>query len=171
MRMRQHIIRAVLTVNLSLRAPVLRPQIRCLHATPPLLKKSKFNDDKGKKGKQKAIQEEEIEEESTEDASGNPPSSLNPQHQSIVTVVAEDPLDLESLKQQLKESVAHFQKGAYAVKSGQSDPGLMRALNVELPDELGGKMNFSDLATVGPKPGEARSLLITVFDAQVYSLR
>lgn len=63
--------------------------------------------------------------------------------------------------------MAHFKKGAYAVKSGQSDPALIRALQVELPDDLGGKMNFSDIATVGPKPGEARSLLITVFDAQV----
>lgn len=69
--MRRHIIRAVLTVTRSLRAPAIRPQIRCLHATPPLLKKSKFNEDKHKKGKQKAIQEEQEEAEApTEDAVG-----------------------------------------------------------------------------------------------------
>ena len=78
-----------------------------------------------------------------------------------------DPLDLDILIQLLADSVAHFKKSAYAIKAGQSDPELIRALQVELPEELGGKMNFSDLANVGPKPGEARSLLITVFDAQV----
>jgi hypothetical protein len=59
--MRRHILRAVLTVNSSLRAPVVvRPQIRCLHATLPVLKKSKLSEDKhNKKGKQKDVQREE----------------------------------------------------------------------------------------------------------------
>jgi ribosome recycling factor len=82
--------------------------------------------------------------------------------------LGQDPLDLESLTRQLADSVAHFQKGAYAIKGGHSDPTLIRGLQVELPEDLGGKMSFSDIANVGPKPGEARSLLITVFDAQVH---
>jgi hypothetical protein len=87
-----------------------------------------------------------------------------------ILILEHDPLDLDILIQQLADSVAHFKKSAYAIKAGQSDPALIRALQVELPDELGGKMNFSDLANVGPKPGEARSLVITVFDAQVLTV-
>ena len=79
MEMRRHIIRAVLTVNSSFRAPVIRPQIRCLHTTPPVLKKSKFNEDKHKKGKQKTVrQEEEEAEETSEAVSGISPSNLLP---------------------------------------------------------------------------------------------
>jgi hypothetical protein len=68
--MRRHIIRLVLTANTSLRAPILRPQIRCIHATNPLLKKTKFTDNKrNQKGKQQEAEEQE--EKSSEDSSGS----------------------------------------------------------------------------------------------------
>jgi hypothetical protein len=74
--MRRHILRAVLTVNSSLRAPVVRPQIRCLHATLPVLKKSKLSEDKhNKKGKQKEVQKEE---DTSADSSGILPRSIFP---------------------------------------------------------------------------------------------
>jgi len=160
-----------LTANTSLRAPILRPQIRCIHATTPLLKKTRFYDDRrNQKGKQQEVEEKD-QEESSEASSG---SLLQADCCTVVLVqefiyLGQDPLDIQILTQQLNDSVAHFQKSAYAIKGGQSDPAMIRALQVELPDNLGGKMNFSDLANVGPKPGEARSLLITVFDTEVHT--
>lgn len=167
--MRRHIIRAVVTLNTALRTPAIPRQIRCLHTTSPVLKKSKFNEDKHKKGKQN---EKEVHEdaETSQESSGTDIPIFPVFHIQQALILDHDPLDLDILIQQLTDSVAHFKKSAYAIKAGQSDPALIRALQVELPEELGGKMNFLDLANVGPKPGEARSLLITVFDAEVRTI-
>ena len=78
---------------------------------------------------------------------------------------------MDAFSQKLKDVLDRLRKGGSSIKQGRSDPELIRGLSVELPADLGGKMSFLDVATVGPKPGDARSLLITVFDTEVLHVR
>src|SRR5271170_4685148 len=78
-----------------------------------------------------------------------------------------DPFEMDALKSKLKEALDRLRKEGGAIKQGKSDPEIIRGLYVELPEQLGGKLPFLDVATCGPKPGDARSLLITVFDTEV----
>jgi len=78
-----------------------------------------------------------------------------------------DPFELDLLSEKLKEALDKFRKEGAAIKQNRSDPDLIRGLHVELPEDLGGKVRFTDIATIGLKPGDARSLQITVFDTEV----
>ena len=78
---------------------------------------------------------------------------------------------MDSLSTKLKDVIDRLRKEGGSIKQGRSDPDLIRRLHVRLPDDLGrGKLPFLDVANVGPKPGDARSLSITVFDIQVRQL-
>jgi hypothetical protein len=97
----------------------------------------------------------------------------NPSHPAVIRgkrsmlLEERDPFEMDSFSQKLKEAIDRLRKDGSSIKQGRSDPELIRGLHVELPADLGGKMQFLDIATVGPKPGDARSLLITVFDTEV----
>ena len=79
-----------------------------------------------------------------------------------------DPFEMDSFSRKLKDAIDRLRRDGSSIKQGRSDPELIRGLQVELPADLGGRMPFLDIATVGPKPGDARSLLITVFDTEVF---
>jgi len=78
-----------------------------------------------------------------------------------------DPFDMDDYKRRLREVIERVKKDGVAIKQGRSDPELIASLKVQLPEQYGGKVPFLECATVGPKPGDARSLLITVFDPAV----
>jgi len=79
-----------------------------------------------------------------------------------------DPFEMDELKERLKDTMDKFRRECASVKQGRSDPEAIRGLMVELPEQLGGRVHFSEIANVGPKPGDARSLLITMFDIEVF---
>src|SRR5579862_895144 len=82
-----------------------------------------------------------------------------------------DPFEMDNLKSRLNDTLHKLKRECANVKQGRSDPELIRGLHVELPEQLGGRVQFTEIATVGPKPGDARSLLITIFDIEVSRLQ
>jgi len=82
-------------------------------------------------------------------------------------VPEEDPLDLTGFKNKLSQTLEKMRKDAAMIKQQRSDPEFLNSLQVELPDTLGGKTVLREIANAGQKPGDARALLISVFDPEV----
>ena len=173
MAMCRHVLKALSTPI----API--PSIRPLLIRPPPIRISQFHtslatrkrrlsDSKGKRRDERQARKEQLEED-VENAkqwqdSRNPDSTLGKRSVPLKEI---DPFDMDDYKRKLREVIERFKKEGVAIKQGRSDPELIASLKVELPKEYGGKVPFLECATVGPKPGDARSLLITVFDPAV----
>lgn len=169
--MRRHTIKAVQTLSASVRTPVLQNQARCMHLTLPLLKRR--SDSKARHREEREAKKQDLEakmesaEEWLDTHSAKKTDTIQGKKSMLLSET--DPFEMDILSRKLKESLDRFKKDASTIKQGRSDPELIRSLHVELPAELGGKMPFLDVASIGPKPGDARSLQITVYDTEVIS--
>ena len=144
-------------------------RIRRIHLTPP-----QFKRDTGSKSRHR--EEKKTKREKLEESLSSAERWLDthdPSHPDVIknkkSMLFEqtDPFEWDAYVQSLKNVLEKLRREGSLIKQGKSDPELLRGLQVELPDNLGGKQRFSDVATVGPKPGAARSLLISVFDVDV----
>lgn len=140
-----------------------------LHTTPSCLKRR--SDDKVRRREEKEAKKQGLEAQSeyaegwidTHDSS----HAGTIRGKRSMPIEETDPFEMDVLGQKLKETLDRLRKEASTIKLGRSDPEAIRGLHVDLPKELGGRLPFLDVAAVGPKPGDARSLQITVFDVQV----
>jgi hypothetical protein len=152
---------------------ILHPH--CLHTSPPSLKRHTEGKTRRREGKEAKKQDLEAELESTEEwvDTHNPSYADTTRGKRSMLIEETDPFEMDVLTEKLKEALDRLRKEASIIKQGRSDPEAIRGLYVDLPKELGGRLPFLDIATVGPKPGDARSLQITVFDVQVppYEIR
>lgn len=143
--------------------------VKCLHTTPLLFKRRSDSKARHREEKQAKKQELEAQLESAEEwldtHDRNHPETIHGKRSMLLEET--DPFEMDAFSQKLKDALDRLRKDGSSIKQGRSDPELIRGLYVELPADLGGKMPFLDVATVGPKPGDARSLLITVFDTEV----
>jgi hypothetical protein len=142
---------------------------RFLHSTPSLLKRN--TDSKARHREERQAKKHNLEEkleEAEEWLGKHAPSTKEPTLGKRSMLLEEtDPFEMDELKEKLKSSLDRLKKEGSVIKQGRSDPEMLRRLEVQLPDNLGGKVSFLDIANVGPKPGDARSLQITVFDTEV----
>ena len=170
---------AVNTLSLS-KSLILSPTVRIhvipqfnrakyIHTTPSLLKRRSDSKVRHREEKQAKKQELEAQLESAEEwldtHHSDHPETIRGKRSMFLEET--DPFEMDAFSQKLKDALDRLRKDGSSIKQGRSDPELIRRLYVELPADLGGKMPFLDVATVGPKPGDARSLLITVFDTEV----
>jgi hypothetical protein len=179
--MRRHLCRAV-----SISLVLIRPPIRLLLVRPPPIhvntfhtsspsQKKRSSDSKVKRRDEREARkhalEEEVEEaeEWLDSHEPNHPDSIQGKRAMLLEEV--DPFDMDDYKTKLREAVDRFKKEGHTIKQGRSDPEMISSLKVELPEEYGGKVPFLDCAAVGVKPGDARSLLITIFDPAVLAPR
>lgn len=169
--MRRHSIRTVQALAVSICTPGLQNQARCLHLTFPLLKRRSDSKIRHREEREAKKQDLEAKLESAEEWLDTHSSRKidTIQGKKSMLLSETDPFEMDLLTQNLKDSLDRFKKDASTIKQGRSDPELIRSLHVELPADLGGKMPFLDVASIGPKPGDARSLQITVYDTQVIS--
>src|SRR5271156_5795458 len=160
--------RAVIT---PLRLPPNPHALRLGFSTTPFQLKSKSKEKKVRYQDEKQSRKNELNsrveaaEEWVEKHDSSRPDSIIGNRASLLQEV--DPFEMDLLSERLKEALDKFRKEGAAIKQNRSDPELIRGLHVELPDDLGGKVRFTDIATIGLKPGDARSLQITVFDTEV----
>jgi hypothetical protein len=82
----------------------------------------------------------------------------------------DDPLELTEFKNKLSQTLEKMRKDAATIKQQRSDPEFLNSLQVELPATLGGTTVLREVANAGQKPGDARALLISVFDPEVSGL-
>src|SRR5271170_1937661 len=178
--MRRHVVRLLSLQNTVIRSPAITPQIytlklnriRSLHTTSPNFKrdsasKSRHREEK-KAAKQKLEETLSSAEQRLDTHDPDRPDVI--QNKKAMLLEQTDPFEWDAYVQNLKETISQLRKEGSLIRQGKSDPEMLRGLQVELPDNLGGKQRFLDVATVGPKPGDARSLLVSVFDVEVRSL-
>jgi hypothetical protein len=167
--MRTYALRTLQLLTVSIRNPTVQHQTRWLHITPTLLKRRSDSKVRHREEREAKKQDLEAKLESAEEwldtHSSNKTDTIQGKKSMLLSET--DPFEMDLLVQKLKESLDRFKKDASMIKQGRSDPELIRSLHVELPTELGGKMPFLDVASIGPKPGDARSLQITVYDTEV----
>jgi hypothetical protein len=146
---------------------------RFLHSSPFLLKR--HSDSKVRHQEERQAKKKDLEEklESAEKwMETHAPSITEPIMGRRAMLLEEtDPFETDELKQKVKNTLDYLRKEGSVIKQGRTNPELIRRLQVELPANLGGKMAFSDVANIGPKPGNARSLQITVFDIAVRAVQ
>lgn len=174
--MRRYLCRPVSIPFLPIRPVRLRlvrpPPIHAnsFHTSSPVQKK-RSSDSKVKRRDEREARkhalEEEVEkaEEWLDSHKPNHPDLTQGKRAMLLEEV--DPFDMDDYKTKLREAIDRFKKEGHAIKQGRSDPEMISSLMVELPQEYGGKVPFLDCAAVGVKPGDARSLLITIFDPAV----
>jgi hypothetical protein len=178
--MRRYLCRCISIPLLPIRPPIRLPLIRPLpilvssfHTSSPAHKK-RSSDSKVKRREEretrKHVLEEEVEEAKEWIDSHKPNLPDLTQGKRAMLLEEVDPFDMDDYKAKLREAIDRFKKEGHAIKQGRSDPEMISSLMVELPDEYGGKVPFLDCAAVGVKPGDARSLLITIFDPAVLSI-
>src|SRR6202022_4241283 len=134
--MRRYILRSV-----TRSTPAHRSQFtispRFLHSSTPLLKR---NNDSKVNSKLRNRQEREIEnrflEDSLEDAEEWPETNTH----SASDLLETDPFEMDDFKRKLNDSLDRLRKDGSTIKQGRSDPELLRRLEVELPENLGGKL-------------------------------
>ena len=174
--MRKYAAKIIISLNVRVRDTIPQNSVvrssflpqRCMHITFPQLKRKDNKREENKFKKQNSKNQLESAEEwlddhdppYTEPKSGNRSSSLE----------ETDLFEMDDLTQKLKDALDRLRKDGNTIKQGRSDPELIRGLQVELPEELGGKTSFLEIATIGPKPGDARQLLMTVFDTEVMTV-
>lgn len=176
--MRRHVYKALSTPVIPTRTPIrllllLRPppiHLNRFHTSLPLLKR-RISDSKAKRRDERQARREQLEEDVEEAEewleSHNPNHTDSIQGRRAMLLEEVDPFDMDDYRGKLKEAIERFKKEGQTIRQGRSDPEMISSLKVELPEEYGGKLPFLECATVGPKPGDARSLLITVFDPAV----
>src|SRR5277367_7114501 len=177
--MRRRVVRLLSLQNTLIQRPAIPPpihnlsltRINCLHTTSPNFKRDSASKSRHREEKLAAKQKLEETLSSAEqwlDAHDpdRPDVILN---KKAMLLEQTDPFEWDAYVQNLKDIVMLLRKEGSLIRQGKSDPEMLRGLQVELPDDLGGKQRFLDVATVGPKPGDARSLLISVFDVEVRS--
>lgn len=169
--MQKYAAQAALSLSALARTPLpricnSRPIVRRLHTSSPHFKHGKQNKREEKQAKKQSVKNQlDAAEEWVEKHN---PSYTQPKLGKRASLLQEaDPFEMDGLSQRLKDAVDRFRKDGVSIRQGRSDPELIRGLQVDLPEELGGKTPFLDIATIGPKPGDARQLLMTVFDAEV----
>jgi hypothetical protein len=144
-------------------------RISGIHTTFPQFKRR--SDSKARHREEKEAKNKELEaqlesaEEWLDSKNSSQPTVIRGKRAMLLEET--DPFEMDSLTQKLKDTIDRLRKDGSSIKQGRSDPELIRGLHVELPSDLGGRLPFLEVANVGPKPGDARSLLITVFDVQV----
>jgi hypothetical protein len=155
------------------------PQSRCIHSTAPLLKRSVGKKDRYRelrRAKRDQHNEDKEDLEYADEWFGDEPDPITLQTFQTKKFALQnkrvsnelDVFEMQYYRNEIALVIEQLEKGAHSIKIGRSNPELMRALVVELPKDLGGKVIFDTIASVAPKPGDARSLLITVFDPKVY---
>jgi hypothetical protein len=179
--MRRHVVRVLSLQNTLIRTPAIPPPIhslsvnplRSLHTSSPNFKQ-RDSDSKSRHREEKKAAKQKLEEtlSSAEQwlDTHNPDRPDVIQNKKAMLLEQTDPFEWDGYVQNLKETVTQLRKEGSLIRQGKSDPEMLRGLQVELPDNLGGKQRFLDVATVGPKPGDARSLLVSVYDVEVGSL-
>jgi len=172
--MRRHVVKALSTpvapIHRLARPLLIRPppiRISQFHTSPAARKRRVTDSKANRRGERQVRKEEDLDngEEWLDSRNPNDTDSMQGKRSTLVTQV--DPFDMDEYKRKLREGIQRFKKDGVAIKQGRSDPELIASLKVQLPEQHGGKVPFLDCATVGPKPGDARSLLITVFDPAV----
>jgi hypothetical protein len=175
--MRRHLCRVASIPLVPIRPPIRLLFIKSppIHSnafhTTPHAQKRRSSDSKVKRRDERAARKHALEEEVEEAEEWL--DSHNPQHPDVIqgkraTLLGEvDPFDMDDYKGKLREAIDRFMKEGHTIKQGRSNPEMISSLKVELPEEYGGKVPFLDCAAVGVKPGDARSLLITIFDPAV----
>ena len=144
-----------------------------MHTTGPQFKRDSGSKSRHREEKKAAKQklEETLSEAEEWLATHDPNHPDVIQNRKAMLLEQTDPFEWDAYMQNLKDTVDKLRKEGSLLRQGKSDPEMLRGLQIELPDNLGGKQRFLDVATVGPKPGDTRSLLISVFDVEVcYSL-
>jgi hypothetical protein len=175
--MRRHLCRAVSIPLVSIHPPIRLLLVRIplihihsFHTSPPAQKK-RSSDSKVKRRDEREARKHALEEEvgkAEEWLESHKPNHPDPiQGKRAMLLEEVDPFDMDDYKTKLREAIDRFKKEGHTIKQGRSDPEMISSLKVELPEEYGGKVPFLDCAAVGVKPGDARSLLITIFDPAV----
>lgn len=146
---------------------------RCIHSSVMQFKRRSDSKARHREERQSRKQELEAKLDSAEQWLESHHTNITETIQDKRSMLLEetDPFEMDELKKKLKEALDRLRKDAAAVKQGRSDPELIKGLQVELPANMGGKMQFIEIANVGPKPGDARNLLITVFDPEVLCIQ
>jgi len=172
--MRRYVVKTLLLSKPLISSPTTRIpfthlRICRIHTTSPQFKRRSESKSRHREEKEPKKQELETQLESTEEwlGSNNPSQPTVVRRKQSMLLEETDPFEMDSLTQKLKDTIDRLRKDGSSIKQGRSDPELIRGLHVELPSDLGGRLPFLEVANIGPKPGDARSLLITVFDVQV----
>lgn len=179
-RMQRHVLKLLLRRNTIIRAPaspspsalVFPHCFRLIHTTTPQFKRDSASKSRHREEKKAAKQklEETLSEAEEWLATHDPDQPDVIQNRKAMLLEQTDPFEWDAYVQNLKDIVDKLRKEGSLLRQGKSDPEMLKGLHVELPENLGGKQRFLDVATVGPKPGDARSLLISVYDVEVRCL-